>query len=454
MKFNSVVTNIQQDFTAPEKALGRSNIGAASQEDLVSVSAAIPDLAGYATESYVDEAVSSVTALFPEEQELVAGDNVSITVSGSSAIISASGGASYSAGQYVSISGDTISVTGLQPAGSYALESELQIVSAAIPSLSGYATEQYVDAAVSSVTGMTGNSLFPVVYGTTTFAEIKAAYAAGKLPVIYLSQYTTNTGRAVATMTNYFETGSGKSYIEFATPHKRSDTYWYDSTKVYTLTREDPRYHNPPAETWSTEWWDSYADWNAVSGMTYIRNKPDLSIYATEQYVDSAYTAGNYISVNGGVIAVTGLQPPDIYADYQIPQEEAMVFSLTAEDIAASGHIIDFQFREAPATNVILGNAMVSLVWWINYTGGVAKNIVDKIYFILRNTQSGSYTWNCITCSDVKDSQWDKDWNCIDSSHLRVKYNQLRVNIALKPEAQVGDTFQFLLGGFVKDIRA
>lgn len=143
---------------------------------------AIPSLSGYATEQYVEEATSGkldssayvapVNADWnatsglsqilnkPEASQLIPGSGISIVPSGDNYIINSFGGGStYSAGQYISIDNDTISVTGLQPSGQYLVPSDLngyattQDVEAAtsgkadvsaIPSLQGYATEQYV----------------------------------------------------------------------------------------------------------------------------------------------------------------------------------------------------------------------------------------------------------------------------------------------------------------------
>ena len=92
--------------------------------------------------------------------EIVAGDNIEITVTGVSAIISAQGGgATYTGGQYINIdSNDVISVTGLQVAGSYATTSDISDMATktwvgnqgyltAVPNT--YATKVYVDGAVS-----------------------------------------------------------------------------------------------------------------------------------------------------------------------------------------------------------------------------------------------------------------------------------------------------------------
>ena len=79
----------------------------------------------------------------PSEIGLYGGDNIEISIVGSSAIISSTGGAgsNYNAGYGISIVNDTISVTGMQQAGNYLTPSDLN----------GYATETYVDASVSAV---------------------------------------------------------------------------------------------------------------------------------------------------------------------------------------------------------------------------------------------------------------------------------------------------------------
>lgn len=73
---------------------------------------------------------------------------------------SGASGATYEAGQYVSIVGDVISVTGVQPEGDYATNTDLQIVSAAIPDVSTFASEtdlQSVSADILSVSAEIGD---------------------------------------------------------------------------------------------------------------------------------------------------------------------------------------------------------------------------------------------------------------------------------------------------------
>lgn len=230
MKYNGVVTNIEQDFTDEEKALGRKNIGCGGisvlEQDTVPVysgdlvlgrrtggsmreiAVKLRDaingdaLAGYLVPprtfkgmNLICDASGNIT-WGVQPPVLQAGDytwiddHYHINVSGlqeelqfsytpESAISAINGSAlngseplHYSGGDYVNIAGLIINVTGLQPAGDYAYNSALsgKLDASAytepvqsdwnqnddtkldyiknkptIPSLSGYATEEYVN---------------------------------------------------------------------------------------------------------------------------------------------------------------------------------------------------------------------------------------------------------------------------------------------------------------------
>ena len=88
------------------------------------------DLNGYATETYVDNSVSAFV------------DESTVSTMIQEAITGIQPGQILEPGQYISIEGDVISVTGLQPEGNYATE---EFVTS-----QGYATETYVDNSVSS----------------------------------------------------------------------------------------------------------------------------------------------------------------------------------------------------------------------------------------------------------------------------------------------------------------
>jgi len=153
-----------------------------------------------------------------EPVELVAGENVSISVSGVSAVISAQGGGStYTAGDYISIQNDVIAVTGIDPSlyaaqsdleavsgmitpelpvvagegigiteteteitiavtGNYVSESDLQTaiqtVEAEIPVVTGFATKTELTADIKAATGLIPTSINPLVTANITDIQV------------------------------------------------------------------------------------------------------------------------------------------------------------------------------------------------------------------------------------------------------------------------------------------
>lgn len=197
----------------------------------------------------------------PSEIGLYGGDNIEIEIVGSSAIISSTGaGSSYNAGYGISIVNDTISVTGMQQAGNYLTPSDLN----------GYATETYVDNAVSAV-----SAAIPEMPETeeVEFEELNLSeYAmASSVPTIELngdSQVTAIDGHEIY--------GTGGSFEQVN------------------------------------------ADWDAVSGVAEILNKPEI----VEMDV-KGISAGNNINItettNNIVISVTGVPTA-------VPETEEVTF--------------------------------------------------------------------------------------------------------------------------------
>ena len=125
----------------------------------------IPSLDGYATETYVQGQVSGLasesyvqSAVSGKQDELeftYDADDKITSIDGHEIAGTGGGVSTYSAGQYVSIQNDIISVTGLQPSGEYLTQE----------SLNGYATDDDVQAAVS---GKADKSEIPSLDGYAT----------------------------------------------------------------------------------------------------------------------------------------------------------------------------------------------------------------------------------------------------------------------------------------------
>ena len=179
----------------------------------------------------------------PSEIGLYGGDNIEISIVGSSAIISSTGaGSSYNAGYGISIVNDTISVTGMQQAGNYLTPSDLN----------GYATETYVDNAVSAV-----SAAIPELPQTeeVEFEELD-------LDDYATVEWVTEVVSAVTSVTGSFEQVN--------------------------------------------------ADWDAVSGVAEILNKPEIVEMDVKgirggQYVNISETSNNIVIAVTGVAAATAI---------------------------------------------------------------------------------------------------------------------------------------------------
>ena len=383
MKYNGVVTNIEQDFTDEEKALGRKNIGCGGisvlEQDTVPVysgdlvlgrrtggsmreiavklrDAVYGDsLAGYLVPprtfkgmNLICDASGNIT-WGVQPPVLTAGDHVyiddhyHINVSGlqeelqfsytpESAISAINGSAlngseapHYSGGDYVNIAGLIINVTGLQPAGDYAYNSalsgkldasaytapvqsdwnqnddtELDYIKnkPTIPSLSGYATEEYVNEQTSGKLDASAYheysaglhlSLQDYVFNVTGVQEeLQFDYDdLGKISAINGSALYGNGGEAI-------EYSAGQ-YVKI-------------ENDVISVTGLQPSGDYATAEDLSGKLDTSAykapvnADWSATSGLAQILNRPDVQEFDIQEL-----TPGQYISIQSGVISVTGL---------------------------------------------------------------------------------------------------------------------------------------------------
>ena len=208
----------------------------------------------------------------------------------------------YTAGEYIKIEDNEISVTGLQPAGDYLTQEDLE----------GYATETYVDNSVSSfvteetvttliqeaITGYEPEPELPLVAGdgiTITEYEDRVEIAAN---VTSIDGYATLNDVAESAITSIqLVTGMIPDVSDFIT-HDEVNTV---SGEIIELTTEivnnvsgdiietvnnvssvlHEEIQNIPEQVQS--------DWNQTDDTQpdYIQNKPDLDIYATHDEVNN-----------------------------------------------------------------------------------------------------------------------------------------------------------------------
>lgn len=375
MKFNSVVTNIEQDFTASEKALGRKNIdaGGLAKYEIDAVEQWSGDLVlGQRTGSSMREigvklrdAVSGdmkVGYLVPprtfkgmnlvcdesgnitwgvQPPQLKSGyytyidDHYHINVSGlqerllfeyteDQKISGINGSAvyggesnTYSAGQYIDITDDNvINVTGLQPSGDYALASDLSAY-AQITDLSAYATHEEV---ISATSGKLDSSAYvaPVQSDWNQNDDTALDYIKNKPTIPSLEGYAT------------------EEYVNSATSGKLDTSAYHEYSAGQYLSLNDYVFNVTGVQP------ELNFDYTEAGKISAINGS---AVYGSEG--GATYEAGQYININDqNVISVTGLQPSGNYqpsGDYVV-HYELSAYALTS---AVSGKL-DTSAYEAP----------------------------------------------------------------------------------------------------------
>ena len=270
-----------------------SNLASTSEvqavaDDLQTVSAAIPDPqvnADWNATSGVAEILNKPEVVEMSIANIIAGDNVSITASGDDYVISASGGSDYTAGQYISIENNEIAVTGLQPAGDYATNADLQTVSGAIPDVSNLATEsdlQTVSAAVDSVSASIPES------EEVEFEELDLSQFASQSAVTALEADIQTVSSAIPDVSN-LATEAELQTVSAAIPDV-SDLATKQELEAVSAAVPEAQVN---------------ADWDAVSGKAEILNKPaEVNLIAGSNITITESGANLVISSTGG--AVTG----------------------------------------------------------------------------------------------------------------------------------------------------
>lgn len=236
---------------------------------------------GVSGEIYAPEAVEVETA------EVSAGSGISITDTGSGIVISCTvsgGGSTYTAGEYISIENDEISVTGIDP-DSFASQADLEAVSAAIPSgsydlVAGQnitITASGTDLIISGQQGGTNVTITPDYYSGTRVARYSIDGVNGSI-------YTPTQVNA-----NWNETSSSsKAYIQ-----NKPTIHTYTGASGVAIDGNDVVSLDSPVEL--------------VPGANITIEVSGVSavISSTGGGGGTTYTAGNMISLTNNAIAVS-----------------------------------------------------------------------------------------------------------------------------------------------------
>lgn len=291
MKQPYVSTLIEQDFSDEEKALARDNIAALSSADL----------GPYATREWVSDNFLSDGDFreFATHEEVYSATSGKMDATEASAFYPRY---SNPEGYLTSIPSEYVTDTEMS---SYVAQETSAFLTSG--DLDGYATETWV-----SGQGYLKN-LFLAEYGVTTFGEIRDAYSKGKIVYCRLTSNQYGSGRMafLAYVNLASNPTSSNNFFEFQYYRSNSSLLSNDSIFVYQIK---------PDNVWTTteRIAGNISDWTATSGRTQILNKPDLSVYATEQwvlnknYITSAdvppqieYSAGQNVNINNHIISAT-----------------------------------------------------------------------------------------------------------------------------------------------------
>ena len=283
------------------------------------VASSIPSIEGLASEQYVDQHIEEAVSGKQDELEFTYDSNNKITSIDGHGIAGTGGGggggSEYIPGQYIKIENDIISVTGLQPSGQYLGPDDLN----------GYATTEDVEAATS---GKADVSAIPSLQGYATESWVNDQGFLKEVPQEYVTDSELNSaisgkadkseipsiqGLASETYVNEHinEATSGKadkseipSLAGYATQDWVNQQGFVDDDDVRAATsgKMDASAYTAPVN----------ADWSATSGLAQILNKPE-----TEDL-----TPGQYISIQDGVLSVTGLQEAGSYATEEYVQSQ------------------------------------------------------------------------------------------------------------------------------------
>ena len=365
MKFNSVVTNIEQDFTPSEKALGRKNIdaGGLAKYEIDAVEQWSGDLVlGQRTGS-------SMREIGVKLRDAVSGDRKvgylvpPRTFKGMNLVCDESGNITW----------------GVQPpqlkSGNYTWIDDHYHIN--VSGLQEHLTFDYTeDQKISGINGSAINGAEPIIYSAGDYVFIDSAN------VINVTGLQPSGDYALASDLSAYAT--------------------HEEVISATSGKLDSSAYVAPVQS----------DWNQndEDALDYIKNKPtipSLEGYATEQYVNSVvsgkldtsayheYSAGQYLSLNDYVFNVTGVQPE-----------------------------LNFDYTDAGKISAINGSAVYGSEGGATYEAGQYININDQNVISVTGLQpSGNYA----TLSDMSgkldtsaytapvQSDWTEDDNTLQS---------------------------------------
>lgn len=229
--------------------------------------------------------------------------------------------------------------------------------------------------------------IFYVTYGTTTFQQVKAAYDAGKVPVLKYSG-------VLLPMCRYDSVSSGTSYAEF---RLLSITDPNTTNTVLGYRRYVVRSVDGGESIWSTDYWDAApADWNATTGANRILNKPTIPgpmamlSYGTSTWADfeAVYPTNRvvYCKASSNSNPATGTQSRMAFMAY-----------INNPDIA-SATSVEFQYYRSVSSHSDSTQGDEVYVYTLNKSTGwsvIKRNAYTKI--VAGSNMTSSYSSGTLT---------------------------------------------------------
>lgn len=368
----------------------------------------------------------------PSMKPLVAGSNVSIVEGTNDVTISATAApqlqanwneTSTSSVQYIQNKPTIPTLPTMKPlvAGSNITITEgvsdvtISASSSSLPALTGNAGKVLtVNSGATDVEWQTNSaSLFVAVYGVSTWAEVNAAWTAGRLVFGRLS----SAAHGYTAPLTYIDTDGSFMFMAYTNYAAHVSSKQNDEVTLFTLDPQD--------------------NWSRVTN-------PVGTAIQVGNGLSSTY-ANNTLS-----IVCSGYGSYNV--DWTSPYNHTFV--LTQENIT-NGYfdgILEFA-TQSDVSGYITSATRISLGWDVWWSGGLATSRISSVDFGIGTHTTSSSDWRALFTDNSPAHEFHKDWTMVPGYILHTRYNRIRMRCNLTSGATVGDTFQIEVTGIVEQLR-
>jgi hypothetical protein len=246
------------------------------------------------------------------------------------------------------------------------------------------------DDGVISVNESAINEIFPVTYNVTTFNEIRTALISGKLPVLYKGDPEELAVRVQRIPIYEFFDGGTYKYAQFWTPYvytSPSAAYPpYANFEVFSASYDT----GTGTTTWSTshKYFAEQSDWAEADAkkLTFIKNKPDLSVYATQTDLTNGLatkqdTISDLSDIRAGAQAGSTAVQPAALNDYVTNSALATTLADYVTDTELSTILEGYQTALTAGSNIQINNGTISATD-TTYTAGTGLDLTGTEFSV------------------------------------------------------------------------